>query len=44
MNLTIGVAIALVVLVLAVLLVLLGRLELVAGLLIAALALARIVP
>jgi hypothetical protein len=44
MSLTVGVAIALVVLVLALLLILLGRLELVVGLLVGALALARLLP
>lgn len=44
MNLTFGTAIALVVLVLVVLLILLARIDLLAGLLIGALALARIVP
>jgi hypothetical protein len=44
MSLSAGVVVALVVLVLAVLLVVLGRLELVVGLLIAAAALARLLP
>jgi hypothetical protein len=44
MSLSAGVVVALVVLVLAVLLVVLGRLELVVGLLIAGAALARLLP